>query len=207
MALILILLFVVLPLVELAVVVAAADAFGLGTTLVALLAFSVAGAWLMRRQGLAVWRRANDELVAGRPPTRELIDGAMIIGGGALLLTPGFVTDFVGLMLMLPPVRKLLAPLALRAMARRAATAVSSTRAGSAYAGGTDFPGGPGFPGGPDFPAGNGFSGMRTVIIDTDLFEDESGARTSGSQPGSAKVIRVEPLSPEDTAGELDSGD
>jgi len=120
-------LFIVLPFVELALIVASADAVGILTTFVALVAFSLAGGWLMKREGLAVWRRANTELGAGRVPTKELLDGAMVLAGGALLLIPGFLTDFMGLLLLIPPVRALLRPLALAWMARRAARAVRTT--------------------------------------------------------------------------------
>ena len=169
--------FVVVPLAELAVVVAAAESFGLGVTLFALLAFSLAGAWLTRREGTAVWRRANRELAAGRPPTRELLDGAMVLGGGALLLTPGFLTDLVGLLLLLPPTRVLLRPLVMRAMSRRAGAVI--TTAG---------------------PAGHS-AGFRSVIIDTDLTD------TSRDRPQpTAKVIRVEP-NPPDSRAELPDRD
>lgn len=181
MALLLLILFVVVPLAELAVVVAAAESFGLGVTLVALLAFSVAGAWLMKREGVAVWRRANQELAAGRPPAKEMVDGAMILAGGALLLTPGFITDFVGLMLLMPPVRAAIRPFALRAMARRASSVVEAATASQ-----TGFGGGFGGSGG----------GFRTVIIDTDLFETDhvdSDQARAGRPQATAEVIRVEP--------------
>ena len=156
-ALFLVLAFVIVPLVELALVVAAADTFGLGTTLFFLLAFSIAGAWLVRREGVAVWRRANEEIAAGRPPARELLDGAMILGGGALLLTPGFLTDFVGLFLLLPPTRAVLRPLVMRSMARRAQTIVAAS--------------GPGAAGASRF---GGTTGFRTVIINTDITDTDT---------------------------------
>ena len=99
--------FVVIPLVELAVVIQVAEVFQLGPTLVVLVAISVAGAWLVRREGATAWRRFQRALAQGRPPTAEALDGALILVGGTLLLTPGFVTDAVGLALMLPPSRAL----------------------------------------------------------------------------------------------------
>lgn len=121
MALLIVALFVLLPLAELAVIIAAAHSFGLLVTFAALVLFSVGGAWLMRREGWALWGRANREFAAGRIPATELIDGVMVLGGGALLLTPGFITDAFGLLLMVPPVRALLRPVVLRSMRRRAA--------------------------------------------------------------------------------------
>jgi len=119
MALVLLAVFLVVPFAELAVIVGVADTVGLGATFLALVLFSVAGAMLLRQQGFVLWRRANEELARGRVPATELMDGAMVLGGGALLLTPGFLTDLFGLTLLLPPTRALLRPLFRRAMQRR----------------------------------------------------------------------------------------
>lgn len=121
MGLLLVVLFVALPFAELAVIVASADAFGLGWTFLALVGFSLAGAWLLRREGASIWRRANEELAMGRMPARQLLDGSLVLAGGALLLTPGFITDAVGLAMLLPPIRAVLRPLLVRFMTRRAA--------------------------------------------------------------------------------------
>ena len=100
--------FVVVPLVELAVVLQVRNAIGLGPTLVLLLAVSVLGAAVVRREGARAWRAFRQAVAAGRPPATEVADGAMLLVGGTLLLTPGFVTDVVGLVLVLPPSRALL---------------------------------------------------------------------------------------------------
>ncbi|MEL7207564.1 MAG: FxsA family protein [Actinomycetota bacterium] len=109
----LVVLFVLLPLAELWVIVAVADSVGIGPTLLLLLAISFAGAWMVRSQGWGALRRVQDVLGRGSLPTTELVDGALIILAGALLLTPGFITDGVGFALLIPPsravVRKLLA--------------------------------------------------------------------------------------------------
>lgn len=189
MALLIVALFLVLPFVELALIVAAADSFGLGATFVALILFSVAGGWLMRREGWAVWNRANEELAAGRVPTTQLLDGAMVLGGGALLLTPGFLTDFVGLMLLLPPVRALLRPLALRAMARRATVSMGRARVTGVWMGG-DGTGAGGFPGG---------------YVDADATETGRPGTTDAPAP-TARVIRVEPLRPDEGPDALEPG-
>jgi len=103
----LVLLFIVLPIAELYVIIKVDEAIGILPTLALLIVDSFVGAALARSQGRAAWRRLNQALAAGRPPAREVADGAMILLGGALLLTPGFITDVVGLSLLLPPTRAL----------------------------------------------------------------------------------------------------
>lgn len=107
MSLVLILAFIVVPLLELFVLLQVADVIGLPLTLLVLLAVSVAGAALVRREGTRAWRRFQEALHAGRMPTQEVVDGALLLLAGALLLTPGFVTDTVGLLLLAPPTRAL----------------------------------------------------------------------------------------------------
>jgi UPF0716 protein FxsA len=97
--------FILIPLAELAVLIAVGDWLGLVPTLVLLLVVSVAGAWLAKREGLAAWRRLQLALADGRMPTVEVADGAMILLAGALLLTPGFLSDVIGVLLLLPPTR------------------------------------------------------------------------------------------------------
>jgi UPF0716 protein FxsA len=104
----LVLLFIVVPLVELFVIIEVGKAIGVWPTIALLFLDSILGAVLLRSQGRAVWRRFNEALAAGRVPHREVFDGAMVIFGGALLLTPGFVTDIVGLLLLIPPSRALI---------------------------------------------------------------------------------------------------
>jgi UPF0716 protein FxsA len=113
-------LFILLPLAELATIIAVGKAIGLLTTLLLLLLFSVCGAWLAKRQGLAAWRRFQLATAEGRVPTREVADGAMVLLAGALLLVPGFLTDLVGLVLLLPGAR---------ALARRWVPALARRRA------------------------------------------------------------------------------
>ena len=99
--------FILVPLAELAVLIAVGDWIGLVPTLVLLLVVSVTGAWLAKREGLAAWRRFQLALADGRMPTVEVADGAMILLAGALLLTPGFLSDVIGVLLLLPPTRAL----------------------------------------------------------------------------------------------------
>lgn len=99
------LLIVAVPFVELYVIIQVWQSIGGFATLGLLVLVSVMGAWLVKREGAGVWRRLNDQLAVGNVPANEAIDGALILFAGALLLTPGFVTDIVGIFLLLPPVR------------------------------------------------------------------------------------------------------
>jgi UPF0716 protein FxsA len=101
----LVVLFIAVPIVELAVIIQVGQEIGVLPTIAILIADSLLGSLLMRSQGRAVWRRFNETLAAGRPPAREVLDGVLVIFGGALLLTPGFVTDLLGILLLLPPAR------------------------------------------------------------------------------------------------------
>src|SRR3954447_953921 len=103
----LLLLFIVVPIVELFVILQVGQAIGVLPTVALLIADSVIGSVLMRSQGRAAWRRFNAALAEGRIPHREVLDGALVIFGGALLLTPGFVSDIFGILLLLPPTRAL----------------------------------------------------------------------------------------------------
>jgi UPF0716 protein FxsA len=111
--------------VELYVILQVGQAIGVLPTIAVLIADSVLGSVLMRSQGRAVWRRFNDALAAGRPPAREVLDGALVIFGGALLLTPGFVTDITGLLLLLPPTRAIVRGALVRRLGGRVVTTVA----------------------------------------------------------------------------------
>ena len=104
----LIAIFVLVPLAELYVIFkVVGPALGAPLTIALLAADSLAGAWLMKSQGRAVWLRFNETLNAGRIPHREIVDGVLIIFGGAFLITPGFITDVLGFLLLIPPTRSL----------------------------------------------------------------------------------------------------
>ena len=94
------------------------------------------GAWLMHSQGRAVWRRFREDLAAGRPPTRHVLDGALVIAGGAFLITPGFVTDLLGAFLLVPPTRAIARRMVVRRIVGRLPLAAASAAggAGSAWA-------------------------------------------------------------------------
>lgn len=103
----LVLIFFVLPIVEIAVLVSIGRVVGVGPTILALIAFSIAGAVLAKREGAEVWRRFKRTLSRGQIPSTEIADGMLVLFGAALLLTPGFVTDVLGLVLLVPVTRGL----------------------------------------------------------------------------------------------------
>lgn len=114
-----VLLFVVVPIAELYVILQVGDAIGAVPTILILVADSLLGSALLRSQGRSVWRRFNEAIAAGRMPHREVFDGVAVIFGGAFLITPGFITDIVGLLLLLPPTRAVLQRFAVRRIGRR----------------------------------------------------------------------------------------
>lgn len=105
--------FLVVPIVEIYVIIQIGSVIGPWWTVGLLVADSVAGAWLVKREGRRAWRALTTALQEGRMPSNELADGALILIGGTLMLTPGFVTDIVAALLILPFTR----PLARRVLA------------------------------------------------------------------------------------------
>lgn len=101
----LLLAFIVIPILELYVIVQVAGGIGIFETLALLLVVSVVGAFLVRRQGMSVVAKIQAQLAKGTMPGKELVDGGLVLFAGALLLTPGFVTDSVGLLLLFPLTR------------------------------------------------------------------------------------------------------
>jgi len=117
--LLLVALFIAIPIAELYVIIQVGQAIGALPTIAILLADSIIGSLLLRSQGRSAWRRFNDALAAGRVPAREVLDGALVIFGGAFLITPGFITDIVGIILLLPPTRAVVRRVTVRVFARR----------------------------------------------------------------------------------------
>jgi UPF0716 protein FxsA len=118
MPFVLLALFIGLPILELYVIIQVGGAIGVWPTIALLIADSILGTILFRSQGRVAWARFNRALAEGRVPGHEVFDGAMVILGGALLITPGFVTDIFGLICLIPPTRALVRRL-LGGMARR----------------------------------------------------------------------------------------
>jgi UPF0716 protein FxsA len=107
-------LFVVVPVLEIYVLIQIGQVIGAWWTVLLLVADGFLGSWLMKREGGRAWAALRTALQSGRMPTRELADGALILVGGTLLLTPGFVSDLAGLFCVLPFTR----PVARRALTR-----------------------------------------------------------------------------------------
>jgi UPF0716 protein FxsA len=139
----LVLLFILVPIVEIYVIIQVGQAIGALWTIAILIVDSLIGARLLSWQGRTAWRRFQEAIAAGRMPHNEVLDGVMIVVGGTLLLTPGFITDVFGLLLLLPPARAVLRRGVIRSIRRRGAvTRVVFYR--------------PPRSGGPPPPAGNG---------------------------------------------------
>ena len=148
--LVLVVLFLVLPVAELYVILQVAHGIGIPETIVVLLLVSAVGGWLCKREGMGVLRRIQRGLDQHQLPTKELADGGMILLAGALLVTPGFLSDVLGILLLLPPTRAVFRVALLRVLANRARITVTG-----------------GFgPGGPP-PGGGGGRGGRGVIDTT----------------------------------------
>jgi UPF0716 family protein affecting phage T7 exclusion len=106
---------------ELYVLIEVARAIGVLPAVVALLMISASGPWLVRRAGFGVWRRTQERLAAGEMPGREALDGIVLLAAGLAVCIPGFITDVVGLILLVPPVRRLAGRVLVGRLARRAA--------------------------------------------------------------------------------------
>ena len=111
--------FIVVPLVEIYVLIQVGQAIGAWWTILILVADSILGTWLIRREGGRAWRALQTALNSGRMPARELADGALILIGGTLMLTPGFVSDAFGILLILPFTRPVARRLLTTVVARR----------------------------------------------------------------------------------------
>ena len=112
-------LFIVLPIVELAVIIQVGQAIGVFNTIGLLLLVSFVGAWLVKREGIGVWNRFQQQMQMGAVPGREIADGVLVMFAGALLISPGFVTDILGILLLLPPVRAAVRSAALYKVGRK----------------------------------------------------------------------------------------
>jgi UPF0716 protein FxsA len=153
MPLLLVLVFIVVPIAELYVLIQIGQAIGVLPTIAILILDSILGAALMRQQGRAAWLRFNRALAEGRVPGREVIDGVLVIFGGALLLTPGFLSDILGLVLLLPPTRAVIRGMLVRRFGSRlVASAADGAQMrfgrvfGAGAGGGAGRRGGPGGP-------------------------------------------------------------
>src|SRR4051812_32644324 len=119
-----------MPILEIYVILQVGEAIGVLPTIALVINQFFIGAWLMRSQGRIVWQRFTAALEAGRPPAQEVLDGALVIVGGALGLAPGFVTDAVGLFLIAPPSRAVVRRFIVRRLTRHGAVRMGVWAAG-----------------------------------------------------------------------------
>ncbi|MDT0632473.1 FxsA family protein [Rubrivirga sp. S365] len=138
------LLFLVVPILDLALLIAVGGRIGFWPTFGIAVASALLGSWLARREGVAAWQRVQRKMTAGGVPGPELIDGLLILIAGTLLITPGFLTDLVGLLGLFPPTRAVLR----RTLRRRFEAAVQqgAVRVVSGSFGSASFGGGAGAP-------------------------------------------------------------
>src|SRR4051794_8278735 len=123
-----------MPIVELAVIIRVGAALGVLNTIGLLLLMGALGSWLVKREGIGVLRRVQRAVEEGRVPAAELVDGLLVLVGGALMIAPGFISDVLGLSLMLPPVRAVV-----RRMLRRRLGLAASNRVGGRRGDGPDI--------------------------------------------------------------------
>jgi len=128
---------IALPFVELALLVKTGQTIGLWPTLGLLVGAAVLGGAIMSRQGLTVARRTQEAVALGRPPVGPVLDGALMLLAGALLITPGFVTDAMALALLVPAIRRRVARATVRRLVERAQLQVKAHKSASGREGGT----------------------------------------------------------------------
>ncbi|GAA1917531.1 membrane protein FxsA [Nocardioides marmoribigeumensis] len=121
-------LFVVVPLAELSLLIQLGQVVGPWWTILILIADGALGSWLMKREGARAWRALSEALQSGRMPSRELADAALVLVGGVLLITPGFLSDVLGLFCILPVTRPLARRVLARMVARRLTVSVAGTQ-------------------------------------------------------------------------------
>ncbi|BEP15868.1 FxsA family protein [Acidothermaceae bacterium B102] len=129
----LLLLLVAVPILEIYVIVQVGEAIGIWWTVFALIAETLVGGWLVRREGRRAWRTLVVQLSEGQAPTRTAIDGAVILVGGLLLLAPGFLTDFLGFLCVLPLTRPLVRRAVVGYVSRRSGAVTVAGQGGTVY--------------------------------------------------------------------------
>jgi UPF0716 protein FxsA len=140
--------FLVVPVLEIYVIIQVGQLIGGWPTVGLLLAESLLGAWIVRHEGRRAWRALTETFQRGTVPERELADAALVLVGGVLLLTPGFITDVVGFLFVLPFTRPLMRKLGAAYMARR--IRITRRRMEESFPSGVEFPPGANFPPGVD---------------------------------------------------------
>jgi len=162
-----VILFVGVPLLEIFVLVQVGQVIGPWWTILLLVVASILGTWLIRREGSRAWRVLTEALQTGRMPAREIADGALILIGGTLMLAPGFVTDAVGVFLILPLTRPLARTALTKVVTRRLLGAGFPTERPGGAGGSTKRPG----------PGGG-------TVIQGEVVDDPPRDQPRGDQPG-----------------------
>jgi UPF0716 protein FxsA len=144
----LLLLFLLTPAIELGLLIQVSELIGFELTIGLIIVTGIAGSYLARREGLNTWRRLNERLNAGDLPGKELIDGVIILMAGALLVTPGVLTDVVGFLGLLPPTRALIRRFVMRRFRRKMEEGSLQVQFGF-FGGAAPGPNGPSPEGGP----------------------------------------------------------
>jgi UPF0716 protein FxsA len=155
-------LLLVVPIVEVMALIGVGKVIGGWPTFFLLVAMSAFGAWLIGHEGSRAWQALTDALRSGRMPARELADGMLVLVGGTLLLTPGFLTDLVGFFLILPMTRPVARRLLEAVVSRRLLTEV--TVRGAGWQGPTV--------GGPRAPRQGTRSSSRDDVIEGEVIDD-----------------------------------
>lgn len=119
---------VLLPVLEITALVAAGQSIGIWWTLALLVLMSTLGVWMMKREGISTWRSLRDAMAAGRVPGKEAADAGLVVVGGFLLLLPGFITDVIGLFLIVPFTRSFVRRALQRDVERRVMTQAGVVR-------------------------------------------------------------------------------
>jgi UPF0716 protein FxsA len=120
-------LLIVVPITEIAVLVAVGRQIGAGWTILLMLATSALGGWLLKREGGRAWRAFQADLAERRPPGRTATDGLLVLIGGIFMLVPGFVSDIIGLFFILPPTRVVAGRILSGVVARRLSPQANTT--------------------------------------------------------------------------------
>lgn len=158
--------FIGIPLIEIALFVQIGGEIGLAWTIIIVIATAIAGTMMLRVQGLAVMGRAQDTMKAGEVPVGSLIDGLFLLIAGILLLTPGFLTDFIGFLFFVPAVRQTIGRFLWSRIAQSGSVSINGVRAGGRNRG----------------PQQGGHTD-KGLIIEGEIIHDISGEPNSDNQP------------------------
>jgi UPF0716 protein FxsA len=124
---VLFILFVVVPILELMVIIQVGQSVGAWNTVILLVVDSLVGAWLVKHQGIGLLKKSQDRLRNGELPSDEIFSGVTVLFAGALMLTPGFLTDLVGLLLLVPPIRAVVLMIVRRKFRSRIGTSFTTS--------------------------------------------------------------------------------